>query len=159
MHRNVTAIYRTHAVADLVRRELEEAGVSGSAIRIVPDRDVAVGADGYREDHRYSDDLHDLNLPEDDLRTYQHSVRNGDYVVSADVDDDLVPRTREIMRRPEAEARDLTARHEEYRDEAVVPRSTAAGTTGRPELAWERDPADEDPYLRSYRRDDSSRPA
>lgn len=156
MHRNVTAIYRTHAVADLVRRELEEAGVSRSAIRIVPDTDTPVGAEGHRADNRYTDDLHGLNVPDDDLRTYQHSVRNGDYVVSAEVDDSIVPRAREIMKRPEAEARQFSARHEEYRNETVVPHSSAAGTT-RADQTWERDPSHEDPYLRSYQRDPARR--
>ena len=39
---------------------------------------------------RYMDDLHDLHLPDDDVRTYQHSVRSGDHVVSANVDEDQV---------------------------------------------------------------------
>lgn len=158
MHRNVTAIYRTHQVAALVRQELEQEGISPSAVHVVPDRDAPVGDGGSRDDNRFYDQLSDLQLPDADLKTYQHSVRNGDYVVSADVDDSVVPRVREIMRRPEEEARNFAARDEEYSAETIVPHSTAMGTMRRPELSWEHDPAEEDPYLRSYRRDAAARP-
>src|SRR5690606_19103025 len=45
---------------------------------------LEAGADG---DAALSDRLYDLHLPDEDLRTYQHAVRQGDYVVSAEVDD------------------------------------------------------------------------
>ncbi len=43
MHRNVTAIYRTHAVADLVRRELSEIGIAHRHILVIPDREYPRG--------------------------------------------------------------------------------------------------------------------
>ena len=152
MHRNVTAIYRTHAVADLVRRELTDLGVSESRIHVIPDRDEPVGGEGYRDDNRYVDDLHNLHLPEDDVRTYQQSIRRGDYVVSVEVDADDVPRVQEIMRRPESEAYNLDSRDEEFRNETLVaptPMGTAegAGWLGR------RDTTSTDPYTRAYERD------
>ena len=92
MNRNVTAVYRTYSVADLVRRELESMGISRANIHVIPDTGDAVGTTGYRDDRRWMDQLHDLHLPEEDVRTYQHSVRRGDYVVSSNVDDEYVQR-------------------------------------------------------------------
>jgi hypothetical protein len=152
MDRNVTAIYRTYAVADLVRRELEGLGISRTNIHLIPDREDAVGASEYRHDRRWTDVLYDLELPDDDVRTYQHSVRRGDYVVSANVEDEWVGRVQEIMRRPEAEAYNLDTRMDEFRDETII----AHGDTTRARdarLASRRDTAYTDPYVRSYRRD------
>lgn len=151
MDRNVTAIYRTYAVADLVRRELETVGISSANIHVIPDREDIVAESGYREDRRWTDLLHDLQLPDEDVRTYQHSVRRGDYVVSANVDDEWVERVQEIMRRPEAEAYDLDARTDEFGEETVIPPSDPARERD-PRLVSRRDTAYTDPYVRSYRR-------
>lgn len=152
MHRNVTAIYRTYAVADLVRQRLHELGISDRHVRVIPDRDEAVGASGHRDDDRYVDQLHDLQLPDDDLRTYQHSVRRGDYVVSVEIDDDdkLGP-VQEAMRRPEAETYDFDRRSAEFRDEAMIARSGPERSLADDYLA-EPDPDYVDPYTRGYRR-------
>lgn len=152
MNRNVTSIYRTYAVADLVRRELEEVGVSRNHVHVIPDTDEPADAPGRRDD-RWTDRLHDLHLPEDDVRTYQHSVRRGDYVVSANVGEDAVDRVQDIMRRPEAEAYDLDARTEEFRGETLHPHSQAARGPADPALMARRDTTYTDPYVRSYRRD------
>lgn len=153
MHRNVTAIYRTYATADLVRRELSELGISSGDIHLIPDRDDPVGADGHREGNRYSDRLHDLHLPDDDLRTYEQSVRRGDYVVSAEVDAEQVGRVQGIMSRPEEEAHNLDQRSREFEGAELSPYSDP--NSGRPSegrLA-RRDPDHADPYTRSYTRD------
>ena len=71
-----------------MRQELDELGVSSGDIHVIPDRDIPVGANGHRADDRYSDKLHDLHLPDEDLTTYQQSGRRGDYVVSGEVDED-----------------------------------------------------------------------
>lgn len=154
MHRNVTAIYRTHATADLVRRELNELGISHGRIHVIPDRDEAVGATGERDDHRYMDQIHDLHLPDADVRTYQHSVRRGDYVVSAEVDEEHLSRVQEIMRRPEAEAHELSARDHEFRH--AEPYGHSLGTERRTNAAWvgRRDTTHDDPYTRTYERDE-----
>lgn len=110
MHRNVTAIYRTYAIADLVRRELSELGIPSDNIQVVPDRDDPVGGDGCRDDNRYSDQLRNLHLPDEDLKTCQQSVRHGDHVVSAEVGEDQVGRVQAIMSRPEDEGHDLHQR-------------------------------------------------
>jgi hypothetical protein len=154
MNRNVTAVYRTYSVADLVRAELEALGISRSDIHVVPDSDLPAGTSGDRDDRRWSDKLHDLDLPDEDVRTYQSSVRRGDYVVSANVDDSDVERVQQIMRRPEAEAYDLDARDAEFRDETVHPRSDTSRTAAELRAKRRRDPAYTDPYLRSYRRDE-----
>ncbi|SFG66913.1 hypothetical protein SAMN04488020_103142 [Palleronia marisminoris] len=152
MHRNITAIYRTHAVADLVRRELSELGISSSDIRVVPDRDEPVDADGHRTDNKYSDQLHDLHLPDEDLRTYQQSVRRGDYVVSAEVDENQVGRAKEIMRRPEGETHNLDQRSGEFEGETVDPYSDPDNRRTNADWAAERDHDHSDPYTRSYKR-------
>lgn len=149
MHRNVTAVYRTHATAELVRRELEAEGLTHGHVRVVPDQETATETD--RRGSRYMDALHDLHLPENDLRAYQGSVRRGDYVVSAEVDDARVHRVQEIMRRPEAEAYDLNALETSLRDEEFVTHSDP-GRRPNPEWLGERDASHVDPYLRSYNR-------
>jgi hypothetical protein len=150
MNRNVTAVYRTYSVADLVRRELEALGITPGDIHIIPDSED-VGASDRRDDYRWTDVLHDLDLPEEDVRTYQHSVRRGDFVVSANVDEDRVDRVQEIMRRPEAEAHNLDVRADEFREEAIIAHSDTRRTSdGRP--IRRRDTTYTDPYVRSYRR-------
>lgn len=150
MHRNVTAIYRSHATADLVRRELSDLGIAPGDIHVIPDRDDPVGTDGHRSDNRYSDQLHDLHLPDDDLRTYQQSVRRGDYIVSAEVDEEQVGRVQEIMRRPEEEAHDLDQRSSEFESAELEPYTDP--NSGRPsdDRLARRDPNHIDPYTRSY---------
>ena len=154
MNRNVTAVYRTYSVADLVRAELETLGISRSDIHVIPDSDLTAGATGDRDDRRWSDKLHDLDLPDEDVRTYQSSVRRGDYVVSANVDESDVERVQQIMRRPEAEAYDLDARDAEFRDETIHPHSDTSRAAADTRVKHRRDPAYTDPYLRSYRRDE-----
>ena len=151
MNRNVTAIYRTHAVADLVRRELEAEGISRSHIHVIPDHDRAVGtADA--DSGRYNDEIHDLHLPDNDARTYQSSIRQGDYVVSVNADDDRVERIQAIMRRPEAEAYNLDTRDTDFADQELVAYSDASRGAADPAMRGERDAAHTDPSLRSYRR-------
>jgi hypothetical protein len=163
MHRNVTAIYRTYATADLVRRELSELGISSGYIHLIPDTEdgaattgatgaATSGTTGARGDTRYSDQLHDLHLPDDDLRMYQQSVRRGDYVVSVEVDEDQVSRVQQIMRRPETEAYDLDRHRNEFDDAALDPYSTP--DTRRTDADWlaQRDAGYDDPYTRSYTR-------
>ncbi len=99
------------------------------------------------------DDLHDLHLPENDLRTYQQSVRRGDYVVSAEVDEDEVVRVQEIMRRPEDEAYNLDTRDTEFQSETLHPHSAGATRTADERYLGRRDPADADAYSRTYHRD------
>lgn len=153
MHRNVTAIYRTRATADLVCRGLEEIGVARSDIRVVPDRDHPVPEGGLREDAADYDSLHDLHLPDEDLRTYQQCVRRGDYVVSAEVEDHDIDRVKEIMRRPEEEAYHLENRGAEFTNETVVPHSAGAGRTLDEDLRARRLADQDDPYARTYERD------
>ena len=153
MNRNVTAVYRSHEVADLVRRDLEGIGISRTHVHIVPDVDEPVRTSGMRDDRRWTDQLHDLHLPDDDVRTYQQCVRRGDYVVSANVEDAHLDRVREIMRRPEEEAYDLDARTADFRDEALIAHSDTARGVNDPRYLGQPDTANADPYVRSYRRD------
>ena len=152
MHRNVTAIYRTHQVADLVRQRLIEVGISARHIWVIPDHDEAVGASKDRDESRYFDQLHDLHLPDEDLRTYQQSVRQGDYIVSVDLDDDdkLAP-VQEAMRRPEGETYAFDSRSDEFRDEELIARADARQSLPE-DYRGERDPDHVDPYTRGYRR-------
>lgn len=152
MYRNVTAIYRTRATADLVCRGLEEAGISRSNIHVIPDRDHPVAGGELRESPDYADRLHELHLPDDDLRTYQHCVRRGDYVVSAEVEDRDIDRVKAIMRRPEEETYHLENRATEFRDETIVPHSAGEGHMLNEEWRARRLAAHDDPYARTYER-------
>ena len=134
-------------------RELEALGIARSNIHVIPDTEDIVAAGTYREDRRWTDELHELHLPDNDVRTYQQCVRRGDYVVSANVDDNYVQRAQEIMRRPEAEAHDLDARSGEFVDETVIVHSDTARPVSDPRYVGQRDADYTDPYVRSYRRD------
>ena len=157
MQNNVTAIYRTFAVADLVRDELSQLGLGVNHVSVVPDRDHPVEPGGERtsaEHPDYYDRLHDLHLPEDDMRTYQQAVRNGDYVVSANVDDDaMLDRVKDIMRRPE-DAHNLDELDRNYSSATYEPRRdpATAGTYDERNLG-RRSTAETSPYLRSYSRE------
>ncbi len=153
MHRNVTAIYRTHSTADLVRRELSDLGVSSGDIHVIPDQDVA-GETATRDNDQYMDAIHDLHLPEDDVRTYQQSVRRGDYVVSAEVDEDNLTRVQQIMRRPEVEAYNLETRGEEFRNEEIFADSRRGDQTANTGWAGKRDVSNDDPFARTYERNE-----
>ena len=120
MQRNVTAIYRTYATAELVERELKDLGYSFMSISVIPDSDHA--GDTSRISDDAMDDIHDLHLPEDDVRTYQNAVRRGDYVVSVNVDDDdYLTRVQDIMRRPEQEAYRLDDVDREFETADLLP--------------------------------------
>jgi uncharacterized protein (TIGR02271 family) len=121
MQRAVTAIYPSADVAQLVRRELTELGVGNHDITILPDLDGSSTFGGDPVDR-----LHNLGLPEEDMRTYQQAIRNGDYVVSVEVDrEDDLSRIQEIMRRPE-DAYDLDQLDTQYADSDFIPRQQAA---------------------------------
>lgn len=152
MHRNVTAIYRTRATADLVRRGLEEIGIAGSDIHVIPDKDHPVTGGALRDDTDYSDRLHDLHLPEEDVRTYQHCVRRGDYVVSAEVEDSRLDRAKSIMRRPEEEAYHLEHRGAEFTDETIIPHTAGTNRPYDENLRARRLDEQDDPYARTYER-------
>jgi len=121
MQRAVTAIYPSADVAELVRRELTDLGVGSHDITILPDLDGSSTLGGDPVDR-----LHNLGLPEEDMRTYQQAIRNGDYVVSVDVDrEDDLTRIQEVMRRPE-DAYDLDQLDNQYADADFIPRQQAA---------------------------------
>ena len=151
MSLNVTAIYPDHTSAELVRRHLLDIGVGRDDIWVVPDRAVPVAAGGYRDTADYADALHRLHLPEDDLHTYEHAVRRGDHVVSAEVDEAQVERAKEIMRHPEAKPYEFATRSSEFRDEARIPYT---GDRAVLEEDWRARPlaAQDDPYARTYER-------
>nr|WP_111301650.1 DUF2382 domain-containing protein [Paracoccus saliphilus] len=118
MSHTVTAIFRTADVADLVRRKLGEVGVPERHIH------VAGGADRH-------DDVDTLHLPDEDAAAYKQAVREGHYVVSADVEDDQVDASAEIMRHPE-QGVDIDAYEADYRASPDYAATTgaAAGTVG-----------------------------
>ncbi|MGZ3218218.1 YsnF/AvaK domain-containing protein [Paracoccus sp. T5] len=101
MSHTVTAIFRTADVADLVRRKLAEVGVPERHIH------VAGGIDRH-------DDVDTLHLPDEDTASYKQAVREGNYVVSAEVEDAQVDAAAEIMRHPE-ESVDIDAYEADYR--------------------------------------------
>jgi hypothetical protein len=99
------------------------------------------------------DDLHDLHLPEADTRTYQQAIRNGDYVVSVDVDDDAdLSRIQEIMRRPE-DAYDIDDLDTRYGSATYAPRRLPMREGYDERMVGRRDQTLSSPYSRSYNRD------
>ncbi|MBM2577953.1 hypothetical protein JQC91_16730 [Jannaschia sp. Os4] len=140
MTKTVTAIFRTHAIAATVRDKIKALGESGASVTILPD-DPAPLAEGTRRSDdaiRHADSLH---VPDADKRTYQQAIREGHFIVSADVDDDHVSAVTDIMRHPDttAHAIDFDAYEAEYRgrpdyDPALI---EPAGTTTGAE--WRRD--------------------
>jgi hypothetical protein len=61
--------------------------VPGTHVHVIPDGDDLTGSGTTRDVTTFNQHLHDLDLPEDDTRTYQQAIRNGDHVVSVEVDD------------------------------------------------------------------------
>jgi len=116
MQRAVTAIYPTADMAELVRSDLEQLGIGRHNVTVLSGTGTAGGLD----------DLYDLGLPDEDIRTYSQALQNGDYVVSVEVDDDTdLGRVQEIMRRPEG-AYDLDELDTRYADADYTPRQQAA---------------------------------
>ena len=118
MSRTITAIYRTADVANLVKREIEELGVASHHVEVVGGADRA-------------DDIGHLNLPHDEAVTYRDAVRQGHYVVSAEVDDDRTDSVAEIMRNPE-QGVDIDAYEEDYRTRDTYNDDLDAYGTGSP---------------------------
>ena len=115
MSKTVTAIFRTMDVANTVKAEIEQIGVSGHNVAVVGNDRV--------------DDIDYLNLPHDEAVTYKQAIREGHYVVSADVDEDHVDRVAEIMRHPE-EGVDIEAYEADYRGRDTYSDDLAAYGTG-----------------------------
>ena len=127
MARAVTAIYRSHATATLVRDEIAELGVGHNDIHVIPDRAEGFEPGTERDVDSFNGELHRLDLPEDDLRGYQNALRRGDHLVSVEVGDEAdLDRILEVMRHPEAA--DLDALDTESRDAEYRPYSDEAGT-------------------------------
>ena len=153
MTKAVTAIYRTHAQADLVRKDLSEAGIPTHDVKIVPHGDWT--AEDRADETRWNDDLHALHVPEADMRTYQNAVRNGDHVVSVELDDDEhIERVKEIMRHPERDPYDIGSLDTVYEGTEYTPRAGQTGYAADDRYAGTRDPmpADDDGRVRAYTR-------
>ena len=178
MQRTVTAIYRSYDVANLVRDELEQLGIGRHDVTVVPDQTtLAAGVDTTRrrtilplttttqdtatDDKVYWDNfedavdrLHDLHLPESDTRTYQQAIRNGDFVVSVNIDDEAdLDRVEQIMRRPE-HAHHLDELDTTHSNADYVPRRQPLGEGYDERMLGRRDDNQLSPYTRTYRRDE-----
>ncbi|TNC64005.1 hypothetical protein [Rubellimicrobium roseum] len=100
------------------------------------------------------DALHDLHLPEEDTRTYQQAIRNGDYVVSVEVDEDAdIARIQEVMRRPE-DVHDLTELDKTYRDAVYAPRRRPPREGYRDGMMGRRADLQNSPTTRDYIREE-----
>jgi len=161
MQRTVTVIYRTYDVANLVRDEIERLGIAQHQvlvlpnIRVVPDTTDPSNSTTMKKeslDHAF-EQLHDLHLPESDTRTYQQALRNGDFVVSVNLDDDAdLARVEQVMRRPE-DAHRLDELDTTYSSADFEPRRQPPGEGFDEGMAGRRDGDQLSPYTRSYRRD------
>ena len=117
--KTVTAIFRTHATADRVRNDIITTGVGTGDVDIVPNDPNPLATGTTRDDVDAMDRLHHYGLPDDDVRTYQHAVRNGDYVVAARVDDEHLATVQEIMRNPDHAVNEDELRTR-YADEQLI---------------------------------------
>ena len=121
MHRAITAVYPTETSALEVHQELVRLGVPDGHITMIPQSSSEAAPPGIRDTEDAHRRLDRLDLPEDDTRTYLQAIRNGDYVVSVDVDDvEHLDRIKAIMRDP-GHARDLDALDREYEGAEYVP--------------------------------------
>ena len=150
MSKHVTAIFRTHAVAAEAKAKIEGLGIPGRDVTIVPDDPAPVAAGTHRHDDHVG--LIDrLNLPDDDQRTYRRAVREGNFVVSAKVDDDdHIAAVEDALRHPE-HAIDIDAYDAQYRTHpdyaADLERDRALAAR---ESVYTRDTARTGPYARTY---------
>ncbi|MGR3484951.1 MAG: YsnF/AvaK domain-containing protein [Paracoccaceae bacterium] len=101
MSRTVTAIFRTEDVARAVERQITQLGTSAAHVTVA-------GGSG-REG-----EIDHLNLPHDEAVTYRQAVREGHWVVSADVDENKVQAVADVMRHPEGGV-DIDAYETDYR--------------------------------------------
>ena len=104
MSNTITAIYRTADVAELVRTRLSDLGVPGRHSHLV--------GGGEREG-----EIDTLHLPDDETMTYKQAVRQGHFVVSAEVEEQMTQAAVEAMRHPE-EGVDIDAYEDDYRGSA-----------------------------------------
>ena len=150
MSKHVTAIFRNHAVASEAKAKIEALGIPARDVSIVPDDPAPVAAGTHRHDDHVN--LIDrLNLPDDDQRTYKRAVREGNFVVSAKIDnDDHIAGVEEALRHPE-HAVDIDAYDAEYRAHpdyaADMERERALAAR---ENAYTRDTTRTGPYARTY---------
>ena len=125
MTKTITAIYRTADVAETVRAEIERLGVPSRHLHVVG------GADRASE-------INALNLPYDDAVVYKKAVQENHYVVSADVEEDMLDATAEIMRHPENGV-DIDAYEADYRSDSAYDADLGAyGEEEKIALAEER---------------------
>jgi hypothetical protein len=121
MNRAITAVYPTETAAREVQQELVRLGIPDGHITLIPEHSSEAATPGVRDADPHHELLDRLGLPEDDTRTYLQAVRNGDYVVSVEVDDaEGLDRIKAVMRDP-GHARDLDALDDEYRGAEYVP--------------------------------------
>jgi nicotinate-nucleotide pyrophosphorylase len=108
MSRTVIALYRSHAMAHLVRNELERAGIGRDRIALLPGARIVPGAVEVSgsaitrdslEDALYR--LDDLHLRDSDTQVCRRALQQGVFVVVIEIEDasDL-DSVQEVMDRP-----------------------------------------------------------
>lgn len=104
----VTAIYRSHAMARLVRNELERAGIGRDRITVLPGARI-VSNDAEADDSAPTPDsiedallrLEDLPLPDSDAGAVREALRNGGFLVCVSLADESdLDQVTELMDRP-----------------------------------------------------------
>lgn len=96
-YRYVTALYRSHAAAELVRQELMAIGAAHGDIHVIPETTASAQTAGLAD---WGGELRTLDLPPADIEEYERNLQHGDVLVSARVGVDLAPQAEEVMRRP-----------------------------------------------------------
>lgn len=171
MSRIVTAIYRRPETAEIARRALEQIGIDSDEIHVIPEphRARSAGASGgsgrgFEEAMTELGHLDELDLPENELRTYRQCIRHGDHVVSAEMDEKKVENAKKVMQRSVAEAHHIEEREAELaereravheRERELAAHERGDGRVRRRSTRARRLGGDADPYIRTYEREDS----
>jgi hypothetical protein len=116
MTRTVAGLFDSHRTADLVVEHLaQEYGVPRERVRVLA-LDMAGGAEARSpQDSDQGASLHDLGLPEHDVRAYAEGLRRGGILIAAQVEEGRVARVVDACR--EYGANGLLAHEAEWRSE------------------------------------------
>lgn len=115
--KTITVLYNDHATATRLKNELDELDVQSAEIVTNGDADAM-------------DRIHGYGLSDDDVRTYQHAVRNGQILLVTTCDEEKVDLVTQAMRKPDGVA-DMDALRTRYADEALIaPSGRPLGAVG-----------------------------
>ena len=119
--KNVTAIFRTQAIAERVRDEIVTLGV--------PEADVLI-VSGTTPGTHATDALSGFGVPDADVASYRDAVDGGACVVSARLHGEHVQAVEGIMRDPANAGDEEALRAEHPEDQLIAPAGRPIGAVG-----------------------------